>query len=263
MMRMSKSPHVEDLIPFYALGGLEASEAERVAAHLETCPACRHLADEALAIVALLPYAAPPVTPSPETRSRLMARIQRRRTGDEKRTTFALRLPSPVVNAWRALAPTLAGLGLALAVILAGLNISLLTQINQLRQQNQNLSERLQQQQQYLALITAQQTQARELKGTDLAPGGAGRIYFDPAQGSGLLVVYGLEALSPNETYQFWMIGANGPESAGLFRVQANGQGELLINWHQAFQNYQAVGVSREPAGGSPQPSRIVLLGQL
>lgn len=282
---MRDTDHVEELIALYALGGLEDSEAERVAAHLATCASCRRLADEALATVAFLPYAAQPVMPTPETKARLMARV-----GAGAAPARPVAAPRPLsfwgrlVAAWRTLAPALASASLIIALVLAGLNLSLLNLVSQLRQQNvqfaqrlqeqeqelaqladdnRALRQRLQEQDQHLALITGPDIVSRDLKGTENAPQASGRIYYAPGQTTGLLFVYNLSQLAPDETYQFWMIGASGPESAGLFQVTADGRGELAITLRNPFNFYQAVGVSREPAGGSPQPTRIVLLGEL
>lgn len=280
---MRDAEHVEDLIALYVLGGLEKEEAGQVTSHLVSCAACRRLANEALTTVALLPYAAPPVTPPPETRVRLMARAR----GEPLPITVAPRPPGffgRLLLAWRALAPAIAVLGLILMVILVVLDLSLLRQIAQLRQENaqlaqrlqeeeqrlaqsrdenRNLAERLQQQEQYLALIAGPDIVSRDLQGTDLAPQASGRLYFHPGETTGLLLVYGLSGLAPDETYQFWVIGPDGPQSAGLFQVQPDGRGELPITLPAPVDRYQAVSVSREPAGGSPQPTRLVLLGEL
>ncbi len=280
---MPDSEHVEELIALYVLGGLEKEEAGQVTAHLVSCAACRRLASEALATLALLPYAVPPTPPPPETKARLMARAR----GEPLPVALTPRPPGffgRLVLAWRVLAPAVAALGLILVLVLVGLNLSLLRQIAQLRQENtqlaqrlqeeaqhlaqsidenRNLTERLQQQEQYLALIAGPGIVSRDLRGTDLAPQASGRLYFRPGETTGLLLVYDLSGLAPDETYQFWVIGPEGPQSAGLFRVQPDGRAELPITLPAPVDRYQAVGVSREPAEGSPQPTRIVLMGEL
>jgi anti-sigma-K factor RskA len=281
---MRYTNHVEDLIALYALGGLDDTEAEYVASHLATCAACRHLAEEALMTVAYLPYAAQPAMPAPETKARLMARVGLGPARPASAAPRPLGFWGQLAATWRALSPALAVLALILTLVLTGLNLSLVNQISQLRQANDQLDQRiqeqeqalaqladenrtlrqgLQEQEQRLALFLSPDIVVRNLNGTELAPEASGRIYFTPGETTGLLLVYGLSGLSPDETYQFWMIGARGPESAGLFQVGADGRGELALTLGDPFNFYQAVGVSREPAGGSPQPTRIVLLGEL
>jgi anti-sigma-K factor RskA len=292
---MHNTEHVEELIALYALGGLDDGDAGRVSEHLATCESCRRLADETLATVALLPYAAPPVMPAAETKARLMARVQgapapaearpapaRARTdvAAERGDSFLERLAA----AWRQLAPVLATASLVLALVLTALNLSLLNQLSELRRANAELAQRVQEQdrnlallsdenrtlaqrlverEQRLALLAGPNVVARDLSGTELAPQASGRIYFQSSETGGLLLVYGLTNLSSDEVYQFWMIGASGPESAGLLRVGADGSGELSVTLNMPFNRYLAVGVSREPAGGSAQPTRIVLQGGL
>lgn len=280
---MHNAEHVEELIALYVLGGLDKEEAGQVTAHLVSCAACRRLANEALATVALLPYAAPPALPPPETKLRLMARAR----GEPLPITVAPRPPGflgRLALAWRALAPAITLLGLILIIVLVVLDLALLRQIAQLRQENdqlaqrlqgeeqrlaqlvdenRNLSERLQQQEQHLALIAGPDIVSRDLRGTDLAPQASGRIYFRPGETTGLLLVYGLSGLAPDETYQLWLIAPDGPQSAGLFRVQPDGRGEFPITLPVPIDRYQAAAVSRELANGSPQPTRIVLMGEL
>jgi len=280
---MPDSEHVEELIALYVLGGLEKEEAGQVTAHLVNCAACRRLANEALATMALLPYAAPPAAPPPETKLRLMARAR----VEPLPITVAPRPPGflgRLALALRALAPAITLLGLVLIIVLVVLDLALLRQIAQLRQENdglarrlqeeeqrlaqvvdenRSLTERLQQQEQHLALIAGPGIVSRDLQGTELAPQASGRLYFRPGEPTGLLLVYGLSGLAPDETYQLWLIGPDGPQSVSLFRVQPDGRAELPITLPAPVDRYQAVAVSREPANCSPQPTRIVLMGEL
>jgi hypothetical protein len=65
--------HVSDELELYALGALRSDEADRVAAHLATCPPCRHeLADIAM-VVSALPDMVPLREPPADLRSRILA----------------------------------------------------------------------------------------------------------------------------------------------------------------------------------------------
>jgi anti-sigma-K factor RskA len=71
--------------------------------------------------------------------------------------------------------------------------------------------------------------------------------------------------LPENQTYQLWLIPADGdgaPLPSGLLAVQQAGVDSVTITLPDDATNYAAVGVSIEPAGGSPSPTGpIVLVG--
>lgn len=67
-----------------------------------------------------------------------------------------------------------------------------------------------------------------------------------------VLCVWDLPAIGNDETFQMWLIGSDGARtSGGLFRTSQN-----VVYLHVPFERpiaaYQGVGVSLEPAGGSP-----------
>jgi anti-sigma-K factor RskA len=57
----------------YLLGALPSDERERFERHLATCPECRREVEELSVAADALPSAAPPVTPPPELKQRIMA----------------------------------------------------------------------------------------------------------------------------------------------------------------------------------------------
>jgi len=71
-----KCDQLEDLILFHAGGAADAGESRAVLEHLASgCPRCAGRLSEAEAAIASLPLAIAPVTPSPEVRRGLMAKI--------------------------------------------------------------------------------------------------------------------------------------------------------------------------------------------
>ncbi|MEZ4640106.1 MAG: anti-sigma factor [Caldilineaceae bacterium] len=120
----------------------------------------------------------------------------------------------------------------------------------------QKLSERDQQLGQF---ATAMRSIA--LEGTEFAPQAGGAFYAGKM--TGVLILSGLAPLPPEQTYQLWLIPADGdPVSAGLIQVTDDGVTITSINMDSRPQDFAAVGLSIEPVGGSPQPTGpIVLLG--
>jgi len=102
------------------------------------------------------------------------------------------------------------------------------------------------------------------LKGTDVQPQARGELIVDPNSKSAVLVISGLSQLEPGRTYQVWLIDSGGPKSVGLLKVDANGQGVLIVISEFAIGSFQALGISVEPEGGSQQPTGdIVVLSDL
>lgn len=130
---------------------------------------------------------------------------------------------------------------------------------------NQTLEQQLQSQNtQMAALKTNLSTLAYadhmiELKGTSVAPGANGVFYV--ANHEGVLMVHDLPPLPKNQTYQFWLIPAEGaPLPAGLIQVTDEKMGSLTVNIPAPNGNFAKVGLSIEPSGGSPAPTGDIVL---
>lgn len=147
---------------------------------------------------------------------------------------------------------------------------ALQTEVAQLQAENQTL------QQSYQTL--EQQIQAEQdrltfvsnitpnrivlLPGTDAAPDATGQFYLGD-NNEALLALSGLSPLTEQETYQLWLIPTDGaPISAGLVTVDTAPTAWQAITIPNLDLDFTAVGLSIEPAGGSPAPTgSIVLLG--
>lgn len=100
------------------------------------------------------------------------------------------------------------------------------------------------------------------LTGTEAAPEVRG--VFLKKDATGILLVRGLQPLAASQTYQLWLIPAEGaPISAGLLeRDVLDASGVRTVTIPQEAENFAAVGISIEPEGGSPAPTGpIVALG--
>ena len=142
---------------------------------------------------------------------------------------------------------------LILAVVSAATwNIILWGQVNQ---QNQTLLA-----QDRLLDAIAAGARISLLAGTEAAPQASATLLQEPGVGSAFLLVNGLPTLPEGQEYQVWKITGQGPASAGIF--SSTDSVEQLVNVSTDFFGADAVGVSIEPRGGSPQPTGdIVLLG--
>ena len=246
--------HVDELLALYALGGLEPDELKQVEAHLAGCAACRQEADRQWALVSALATSVPPHAPRPEIRAALLKRIQ---ASGPQRATTRRRMPfagtqgrsrARTTPAWVSVA-----FGAALVLALAW-NIYLSRELDTLRQQ-------VSRQQDFVVMISSPDTQVVDLEGQGELEAANGRAYVDQSTQEVVLVVQRLRPLQSDQTYQAWLITGAGPVSAGLFAVDELGNG--ITTLAVPYSPGSAVGVSLEPAGGSEQPTEVVLLGGL
>jgi anti-sigma-K factor RskA len=230
--------HVIDLIPAYALDCLDDVETIRVLEHLNNCTSCRQELAIYQRLTDQLPLALALSDPSPALKQKLMAeagirqppRRQEKSQGWGDRLIPALRRSAPV---WG----------------LAGLAIVLMLSIS-----NFLLWQRAGQYQQIQMPVIA-------LQGTEHAPSAAGTIVISRDGVEGALVVDRLQPLGNQQQYQLWLIKDNIRTNGGVFSVNSGGYATLYVDASVPLTSYDGFGITIEPAGGSPQPTGIKVLG--
>jgi anti-sigma-K factor RskA len=85
---------------------------------------------------------------------------------------------------------------------------------------------------------------------------GTMRFAYSPTTGQGVLIGDGLPAVDEAQTYQAWLIDDGVPQPAGLFSPT---DGEVTFAVEGDPGTAEAVAVTLEPAGGSPQPTTDIL----
>lgn len=253
---MNGHPQFAEDFDLYALGVLDDDERRSLDAHLKSCPECRGRLEEAWSRVCLLALAAPPQVPRPAVRERLLRQVHPE--------PIAPPAPRPTLF-WRWAA-------VALALILLFSVYRLYT----LREQNRALSARMaelemlgkQQEAQaararaVLDLLTSADTVKVALVAAEAHPVPQGKAFYHPSKG---LVFYAadLPALSSHQTYQLWLVPQQGnPISAGIFEVDAKGDGSVVLPSLPPGVAAKAFAVTVEPAGGVPQPTgKKILIG--
>lgn len=103
-------------------------------------------------------------------------------------------------------------------------------------------------------------SRATTILGTEAAPGIQGTFFQN--EGQGAIVVQGLKPLTGEQVYQVWIaIDSETQVSAGLFNVEADADTTWAdVVLPQDLRQYEAIGISVEPAGGSENPSGPMLL---
>ena len=238
------TPFLEN-IPAYALGALDADEARALEAHLETCESCRAELESYAPLRDGLLLAVAPLAPSPRLRRKLQDQLPSRRERAARRPAWA---------------PLGWALGVAVVLLLA-LNVYLISQMRSLQQQQTQASRQLGNAQAALAMLAYPGTQDVAIQAENVA----GRLLMDQEQNAAMLVLWNLPAIAQDKTYQMWLISPNGDRtSAGLFRPETGFQfTSVTLPPGQVLSDYKGLGVTVEPAGGSPQPTgpRLFLVG--
>lgn len=240
---------VRDLIPAYALGVTDAEEQAEVERHLKQCAECRALLADYRLLADDLLYA----VPQSSAPSHLAADLRRRlaqpqpREGIRKRFTLWISRPKGF--------PTRAGAWIALAasvVLLFATNLYWWSRATA-------IEERVAVQ--ATAIVTLAEAPTVILQGDAPAPDARGVLYYRPEATVAILHVYHLPPLKQGKVYQVWLIRNGQRDSGGLFTVDEEGEGTLLIIAPRPLREYTALGITIEPAGGSPGPTSPRVLG--
>lgn len=252
-------PRIEELLPFYVLDALTEEERELVESYLARNPEAREQVQDLQAGASALPQGVTPVVPPRHVKEALMERVN---SDAEAR---APRQPARRALRFEDIFRVLS-LGAAAAAIVWAFVLN--TQVAQLRNEISALNQRLAAQSQSIEQLINSLPQNNvvtvSLKGTEAQPNAHGQLIADPKDRSAVLVITGLPPLEPGRTYQVWLIDGAAPVSAGLLTVDENGQGVFVVDSDQAIGSFNALGISIEPEGGSPEPTgEIVVLSEL
>jgi anti-sigma-K factor RskA len=242
---MSAEEHVIDLLPAYALDCLDETETILVSEHLALCPDCQAEWRAYQSTVDQLALAGPEAAPSPGLKARLMDCIQ-------PSSQPAASSPT-TLSWWRSLeifvgrfGPGLVAAGLVLILLLGVSNFWLWQRLNQ--------PKSIQPESAVMRTIP--------LPGTELIPLANGLIVISVDGEHGTLVVDGLPPLDEAHQYQLWLIEDDGQrQSGGVFSVDEEGYGALWVSSPAPLSDYTAVGITIEPAGGSPGPTGDKVMG--
>jgi anti-sigma-K factor RskA len=107
------------------------------------------------------------------------------------------------------------------------------------------------------AQLFAQLTQEENVRRVALTPSEghdqlAGELVSDGSRA--VIQVWQLPALSSDQTFEVWLIDEAGAQSGGLVQAAPPDQPTyILVPLDKPLDEYQAFGVSIEPAGGSPE----------
>jgi anti-sigma-K factor RskA len=226
----------EELAPAFGLGALDDSDRQELEKHLAACPACRACSSEYTQLADDLLYAVPVLETRPGLTEDLKKRIRataapRSRTGwlgFVRRPGFAL--------------------GLAALALLVVTNIYWAGRAGRAEQELSALSA-----------LTQGSGIVLDPAATDSHASGV--VYTQPQENLALLCVYDLPMLDAGQTYQAWLVRGDKRVSGGTFRVDESGYGVLLVQSDAPLGEFDGLGITVEPAGGSVAPTSPRVMG--
>ena len=244
-----KHEEAQELAALHAIGATSAEESAELRRHLEGCDECRRAAGELDEAAALTALSLDPVAPPPLVRANVMRAI-------------APQAPArPASQWWLRVAAAIMIILLGASVVqwlMARRASERLTLENAaLRAEKEKLSETI-------AALSAAGTRTIQLAGQEAAPSASARAFLDPAQRRAFVFFHGLPPATTDKEYQLWVIRADqvAPQSAGVFRVDAQGNASLVVSNLPVDVEIKALAVTLEAAGGVPAPTgKILLMG--
>lgn len=242
-------PQIHTLTGAYALDALPDDERAAFEAHLDACPACAAETAELLATAAHLGGILRE-QPSPGLRDAILAQVAE--TPQDRRDVPAAGQDGEVValdrdRGARTVPRWVAWTGAAAAGIAAIAAVALGVQLAEL---NQELDQVVASQSQIAELLAAPDVQTVEVTADD---GSQVRLLASASLNHAILVAHGMDRAPHAHVYEAWVIDDDGPRSVGLFDADDDGRVALLFEGDLG--QAQAVGVTIEPDGGSPEPT--------
>ncbi|MEU7599461.1 anti-sigma factor [Streptomyces sp. NPDC041003] len=236
---------VHVLAAAYALNALDADEREEFAAHLSGCEACRQDAADFEATAARLAAATAEVPPT-LMKQRTMATVDGVRQ-------LPPRVPTASPVSFRGMlrrraVPLALAASLAAAASFAGLAAWQNQENRRLEQQARQTEQRLDTVSAVLAAPDARTVHGRAANGAFTT------VVASDRQNKAVFSATGLPVPATDRTYQLWLDHDGTMRPAGFIRRD----GTVLIDGDPAGAG--AVGLTLEPAGGSPQPTTAPLL---
>ena len=111
-----------------------------------------------------------------------------------------------------------------------------------------------------LPIVASPVARSIVLAGLPAAPRAGGTTVVDPRTRTALFYAHALPAPAPGKTYELWYITVDGPVAAGVFDVDAKGDGALRVEEVPDPGQVLAWAVTLEPAGGVAQPTGEMVL---
>jgi anti-sigma-K factor RskA len=239
---MSIHDDIQEMIPGYTLGAMEQQEAAQAEAHLASCDRCTRVLEEYRPVARALALSVPMIQPPADLKVRTMQLVTEEKARKKAESASLLRLLRR--RSW--LTPSFAAAAIVAAIVTFGFTAW----------QTAQLSRQVQAQKELMTVVAYAQGAVQIVRGTTKAPNAVGRLYMDPDSSVAALVTVNMPPLAGNRVYQVWLTDSQGSKvSGGLFQLDSEGNGWLLVRARSNLASYIQVGVTDEPTGGSNAPT--------
>ena len=232
---MQLDPSIATLIDAYVLGIAEDSEIAFVESLAATDPQVAATLLQARVATDHLLHSAPPQTPPPSLRAKVLARVQAEaaKTTTPLEVVDSIPIPATKPGFWDWLLGRPARDNDASSVLLTKL----------------------------LSLPTSR---VWTVSGTESAPTATARLVGVPGEREGVLVTNGLPSLTAEQAYQIWFLRDGKPIPNALFQVNRSGRGQRIVRVPASIGSFDVIAITPEPITGSQAPTGpIVLAGEL
>jgi anti-sigma-K factor RskA len=112
-----------------------------------------------------------------------------------------------------------------------------------------------QQENEMYVLLASAGRQTIELPATQETSPANAAVLWDPDVNVAMLYAKAFPPLAPNQVYQLWLTTNGQRTSGGLFTVDQSGTGVLIFPIAGPLDSLDSMGITPEPAGGSPGPT--------
>lgn len=254
---MTEKDDFENLSGAFALDAVSPEERAAVEKALASSELLRAEAAELADTAAALADAVPPVQPSAGLKDAIFAQLDatpqlpREESVDAVSAPASVPVPGPVAGPavvpaearararwFRRPAILVAGVAAAAAIVVGGITVPIL------------LGGTTQQQDPFDAIASASDAVAVT---TAVAGGGTATVVWSGELGRAAIELEGATPLDESSDYELWFMGDDGTRSAGLVRVDGSGDARQVLDGDMGAGDI--IGLTVEPAGGSPQPT--------
>ncbi|SFQ54458.1 Anti-sigma-K factor RskA [Amycolatopsis arida] len=241
---MTLPPDIHALTGAYVLNALSSEERQLFEQHLAACPSCAQEVAELREATARLGSAVAEPAP-PDLRDRVLAMVgHTEQLPADVDPPAATRL-TPRNRAARRWVPRLAVPVAAAAIIAAVVfgyqNMATHRQLETMHQVNDS----------YTALTSLLANPDTRVLTQPISGGGTATVVASPSRGDAMVLANHMPPAPPGRAYQAWVISPDGIRSAGLI-TQPGPTRPLRAD---GITPGDKIGVTVEPAGGSPQPT--------
>ena len=249
----------DTLAAVYAVGALDGDDLVQFEAHLAGgCSRCRTTLRQSHEALTRVAQAEPRAIPPAEVKDALLHRINGTAARRAERRSWV-----PWVAATAAAMVVSAMLtGGFVASRYEGKIGQMAREVSRIRDESRRrdttLTAQIGEYRHALALLGNSATQVVELRGSGPAAAATGRVVWHEHAG-GYLVVDKLPPLPPGKTYEAWTLGGPAPRPAGVFTVDASGQGRRKLE-PTGDAPAKGFAVSIEPEAGVAEPTGPIVL---